>query len=208
MIDSIYINIHFLITTIFSYIIGSVSFAILISKFLRLEDPRNFGSRNPGATNVLRTGNKIAAILTLLGDIAKGFIAIKITSIIYGENHLKLLNISAIFVILGHMYPIFTNFKGGKGIATFFGILIATNPLLSVFSAIAWALTAYLWRYSSLASIIAIIIYTTYNLVEYIIGNADVLILAPTIFVSIMLIYRHKENIKKLMNGTENHIVI
>ncbi|AGF48268.1 glycerol-3-phosphate acyltransferase PlsY [Candidatus Kinetoplastibacterium oncopeltii TCC290E] len=208
MTDNSYINIHFLIVSISSYIIGSIPFAILISKFLKLEDPRNFGSRNPGTTNVLRTGNKIAAMLTLLGDMAKGFIAIKITGIIYGEIYPKLVNVSSIFVVLGHMYSIFSNFKGGKGIATFFGILIATNPLLSLFSAISWTLTAYIWKYSSLASITTIVIYTIHNFLVYKICGYDWKMLAYTLVLSIMLILKHKENIKRLINGTESRMII
>ncbi|AGF48971.1 glycerol-3-phosphate 1-O-acyltransferase PlsY [Candidatus Kinetoplastidibacterium galati] len=208
MIDNNYINIHFLIIAISSYIIGSVPFAILISKFLKLEDPRNFGSRNPGATNMLRTGNKTAAIITLLGDMAKGLIALKITNIIYGGCYSELVGISAVFVILGHIYPIFANFKGGKGIATFFGIIIATNPLLSVYCAISWVLIAYIWRYSSLASIVTVTLSVIYNIFAYELGNVDCAILVSTIILSTILIYKHKENIKKLINGTENRIII
>ncbi|AFZ83578.1 glycerol-3-phosphate acyltransferase PlsY [Candidatus Kinetoplastibacterium blastocrithidii TCC012E] len=199
-------NIHFFSVTILSYIIGSIPFAVLTSIFLGLEDPRNFGSKNPGATNMLRTGNKIAAIITLLGDMIKGFIAIKITTIIYGINCPKLMGLSIVFVVLGHMYPVFANFRGGKGIATFFGILSAINPLSSVFYAISWIIISYIWKYSSMSSIVTVVIAITYYFIDYKTGNTDREILISIMVVGILLIYKHKKNIKKLINGTENSI--
>ena len=145
------INQIFLISS--AYLIGSLSFGIIVSKFLNLSDPRTIGSKNPGATNVMRTGNKLAAVLTLLGDILKATIVVKIV-ILIGLTDLEIMQV-CIAVLIGHTFPIYYKFKGGKGVATALGILLATNWILALSAIFIWLVIFSIWRYSSLSAIIA-----------------------------------------------------
>ena len=132
-----------------AYLIGSIPFAVVVSKLFGLADPRSYGSGNPGATNVLRTGNKAAALLTLVGDAAKGWFAVWLAQALVQDP--TTIACVTLAVFLGHLYPLFLGFKGGKGVATAFGILIAVQPLMALVTAIAWLGTAVIFRYSSLA---------------------------------------------------------
>lgn len=187
-----------------AYLIGSISFAVVVSKCFRLADPRSYGSKNPGATNVLRSGNKKAAILTLLGDGAKGFVAVwlvKHFGSAYGvhENGVALV---AIAVFLGHLWPIFFRFVGGKGVATALGVLLALNGWLGLATLITWLVIAYAFRYSSLAALIASIFAPFYYGLMF---GPDVILLA-VLAMSILLVYRHSKNIGNLLAGKESRL--
>ncbi|MHB0986669.1 MAG: glycerol-3-phosphate 1-O-acyltransferase PlsY [Sulfuricella sp.] len=187
-----------------AYLIGSISFAVLTSKVFGLPDPRTFGSRNPGATNVLRTGKKLAAAVTLLGDGAKGwlavFLALKLAPV-YGLDETAVAA-SAIAVFLGHAYPVFFGFHGGKGVATALGILLAFNPWLGLVTLATWLLAAYMWRISSLSALIAAALAPLYGWVLLQSG----MLKAAVLLVSLLLIWRHKSNIRNLLSGKEKAI--
>ncbi len=187
-----------------AYLIGSVPFAILMSKAFGLADPRSYGSGNPGATNVLRTGKKAAAALTLIGDAAKGwlavFLAIKFAS--HDGQGLLLVALVAIAVFLGHVFPIFLKFKGGKGVATALGVLLALSGWMGLLALVTWLLVAVAFRYSSLASLAAAIAAPIYAMLVHLRPG---LVLATAIM-SMLLIWRHKRNIQNLMTGKESKI--
>jgi glycerol-3-phosphate acyltransferase PlsY len=187
-----------------AYLIGSVSFAIVVSKLLRLEDPRTYGSQNPGATNVLRTGNKLAAVLTLVGDCAKGWFAVVLA--IYFSTPLELgvtgVSLAAFAVFAGHVWPIFFGFKGGKGVATALGVLLALSPPVGVTTLCTWIIIAYTYRYSSLAALVAAVFAPIYQLLLFGPGVK----LVAIFFMSVILIYRHRGNIANLRAGTETRL--
>lgn len=196
-------------TITFAYVLGSLPFAVIVSHIMRLDDPRTFGSNNPGATNVLRSGNKTAAAFTLLGDLLKGSVAVWIAQTInfYFELPTLVIALSAISVFLGHVFPFTLNFKGGKGVATAIGILIAIQPILAILCAFTWLLVAYTTRYSSLAAIIAAIMAPAYYLL--IAGSLwplDKTMAACIITLSLLLLWRHQANISRLLAGKENRI--
>ena len=191
-----------------AYLIGSVSFAVVVSKCMRLPDPHSYGSGNPGATNVLRTGNKSAAVLTLLGDALKGFIAVVLARMILGEGSLTsslnswILCGVVVAVFLGHLFPIFHGFKGGKGVATACGILFGINWILGLATLATWIIVAKFMRYSSLAALAAAVfgpIYFVFLFGFHPMGIALLIVCA-------LLIWRHRSNIHNLMNGTESRI--
>ncbi|MGE5027044.1 MAG: glycerol-3-phosphate 1-O-acyltransferase PlsY [Betaproteobacteria bacterium] len=187
-----------------AYLIGSVSFAVLTSKAFGLPDPRTFGSKNPGATNVLRTGKKLAAAVTLLGDGAKGWLAVFLAlrlAPVYGLDETAVAA-SAIAVFLGHVYPVFFGFHGGKGVATALGILLAFNPWLGLAALATWLLAAYMWRISSLSALIASVFAPLYALA---ILKSGVLVAAVGVLCA-LLIWRHKSNIRNLLSGKESAI--
>ena len=180
-----------------AYLIGSLSFGIIVSKFFNLSDPRTIGSKNPGATNVLRTGNKLAAILTLIGDILKATFAAKI-AILIGLSDLELMQI-CLAVLIGHTYPIYHKFKGGKGVATALGILLAINWILALFAIFIWLIIFSIWRYSSLAAIIASL---AIPIISYFL-NETLYTLLTNILITALIIFNHHTNIKKLIKGVE-----
>jgi glycerol-3-phosphate acyltransferase PlsY len=189
-----------------AYLIGSISFAVVVSKMMGLPDPYTHGSKNPGATNVLRTGNKLAAALTLLGDAAKGWLAVTIARAVLGdpaqESTNILLGIVALAVFIGHLYPVFHRFKGGKGVATAAGILFAISWVLGFATLATWLIVAIFMRYSSLAALCAAVfapIYFTFLFGTQPMGLA-------ILMMSLLLIYRHRSNIRNLMNGTETRL--
>ena len=191
-----------------AYLIGSVSFAVVVSKCMRLPDPHSYGSGNPGATNVLRTGNKRAAVLTLLGDALKGFVAVVLARMILGEGSLTsslnswILCGVVVAVFLGHLFPIFHGFKGGKGVATACGILFGINWILGLATLATWIIVAKFMRYSSLAALAAAVfgpIYFVFLFGFHPMGIALLIVCA-------LLIWRHRSNIRNLMNGTESRI--
>jgi glycerol-3-phosphate acyltransferase PlsY len=197
-----------MVTVLFAiaaYLIGSISFAVVVSKLLGLDDPRSYGSKNPGATNVLRSGNKKAAILTLLGDAAKGLVAVLLAKYVGPEFGLDDTGIAlvAIAVFLGHLWPIFFRFIGGKGVATALGVLLALNLWLGIATLITWLAVAYAFRYSSLAALIASIFAPFYYALMF--GTADPILLAVTAM-SVLLIARHRKNIGNLLSGKETRI--
>lgn len=192
----------------FAYLIGSISFAVVVSKCMRLPDPHSYGSGNPGATNVLRTGNKRAAVFTLLGDALKGWLAVIVARFVLGEEALAdgavalILCGVVIAVFLGHLYPLFHGFKGGKGVATACGILFGINLTLGLATLATWLIVAFFLRYSSLAAMAAAFFGPLYFL--FLFGFQPMAIALSA--VCALLIWRHRSNINKLMNGTEARI--
>lgn len=182
-----------------AYLLGSIAFGIVVSKLFGLPDPRTVGSGNPGATNVLRSGKKIAAILTLLGDALKGFIPVYLA--LQCDMLMWVVASVGIAVFLGHLYPIFYKFKGGKGVATALGVMLALSPLLGLAALVTWIVVFAISRYSSLGAIVAAglsPLYAWLLLMPY----KDYV--TTVIVMSLLLIWRHKTNIQKLLNGTES----
>jgi glycerol-3-phosphate acyltransferase PlsY len=193
-----------LIVAVVAYLIGSVSFAVIVSSVMGLADPRSYGSKNPGATNVLRSGNKTAAILTLIGDAFKGWFAVWLVSHFgahYGLDDTAIA-LAAIAVFLGHLYPVFFRFKGGKGVATAAGVLLAINPVLGIATLLTWLIVAFFTRYSSLAALAAAVFAPLFD--GFLFG-ANIIALAIVVMSS-LLVWRHRGNIAKLMAGQESRI--
>jgi len=186
-----------------AYLIGSVSFAIVVSKAMRLPDPHSYGSGNPGATNVLRTGNKLAAILTLLGDAAKGYVAVVMARVLIGvEIDSWVLPAVAAAAFIGHLFPVFHGFKGGKGVATALGILLAIDWVLGLTTLSTWLIVAVFLRYSSLAALVSAAFAPIYFI--FLFGVQPMAIAIAVM--STLLIWRHKANIQKLLRGEEGRI--
>lgn len=187
-----------------AYLLGSVSFAILSSWIFGLDDPRSYGSKNPGATNVLRSGNKTAAIFTLLGDAAKGWLAVFLAQRYGAQFGLgqAIIGFVALAVFFGHLYPVFLKFKGGKGVATAAGVLLALDPRLGLATLAVWLFVAITLRYSSLAALIAA---ASAPLCAYFFWGHDVMLLAVGV-IAMALIGKHWQNLQRLMAGTEPKI--
>ncbi len=186
-----------------AYLIGSVSFAVLVSKVMGLPDPHSYGSGNPGATNVLRTGSKLAAVLTLLGDAAKGYVAVLLARALIGVDiDSWVLPAVAVAAFVGHLFPVFHGFKGGKGVATALGILLAINWVLGLTTLSTWLIVAVFLRYSSLAALISALFAPVYFIFLFGIQPMAAAIVA----MSALLIWRHQTNIKNLLNGTEGRL--
>ena len=181
-----------------SYLLGSISFAIVVSKVMRLPDPRSYGSKNPGATNVLRTGKVAAAMLTLVGDAAKGWLAAWLT----GRYLPDAMALAGLAAFLGHLYPVYHRFHGGKGVATAAGVLLGFNLWLGVGTLVTWIVVAVLLRYASLASVVAALFAAFYAwwLFGFMHIPAVVLVMAA------MVIWRHRENLRRLAAGTESRL--
>ena len=190
--------IYQIIITLIAYLIGSVSFGILASKLFNIADPRTMGSKNPGATNVMRQGNKVAAIFTLLGDMLKATILLLIAKF-YGVSD-SLIVLISIAVMLGHVYPIYYQFKGGKGVATALGILLGISPVLALSVFIIWIIIFFIWKFSSLAAMGATL---SSPIIALWIGLSNQLVFLMCIL-SLIILVRHKSNIKNLLNGTES----
>jgi glycerol-3-phosphate acyltransferase PlsY len=183
-----------------AYLIGSISSAILICRIMHLPDPRTTGSHNPGATNVLRIGTKKAAVFTLLGDALKGFLPVFIARYLgWGTEALSLIALAA---FLGHLYPIFFGFKGGKGVATALGSILALSWPAGVCLMGTWLIVAMVFRYSSLAALVSAIFAPIY--IIYFTGYPFAALIIT--LMSILLIYKHKKNISQLIQGKENQI--
>lgn len=195
---------NILLATIAAYLIGSISFAVVMSKLFGLADPRTYGSKNPGATNVLRSGNKAAAALTLLGDGFKGWLAVWLVQH-YGA-HYGIGNggiaLVAIAVFLGHLWPLYSRFVGGKGVATMFGVLLGLNVWLGIAALASWLVVAYAFRYSSLAALVAALFAPFYYGLLF--GTDEILL--AVLLMSVLLMYRHRKNIANLMAGKESRI--
>ncbi|MCB5363188.1 glycerol-3-phosphate 1-O-acyltransferase PlsY [Pusillimonas sp. CC-YST705] len=192
-----------------AYLIGSLPFAVIVSQAMGLADPRSYGSGNPGATNVLRTGNKLAAALTLLGDAAKGVLAVCLARWAIDTWQLPsvLLGACAVAVFLGHLFPVFLKFKGGKGVATALGVVLALQPWLGVACAATWLIVARASGYSSLAAIAAAVFTPLY----YIFGGGaawrfDGAICFALVVIALLLCVRHRANIERLLQGKESRI--
>src|SRR5512134_2947595 len=185
-----------LILVLAAYGLGSVSFAVLVSKLMRLPDPRSYGSKNPGATNVLRTGSKLAAVLTLAGDASKGAVAVWLAS--YFTTAATALALVGLAAFLGHLYPVFHRFQGGKGVATAAGVLLALDWRVGVGTIATWLIIALFLRYSSLAALIAAVFAPLAT--AFLLGWQSAIVVAA---MSAFLVWRHKGNISRLLAGTE-----
>jgi glycerol-3-phosphate acyltransferase PlsY len=190
---------------VLAYLLGSISFAVIMSWAFGLEDPRTYGSGNPGATNVLRSGNKWAAGLTLLGDAAKGWLAV--WGVTYLHTPVSVQALVALAVFLGHLYPIFLRFKGGKGVATAFGVMLAIQPLLALAAALTWLFAVKVFKYSSLAALVGAVCAPLF----YVLGDQRVWVTQPQLVwvlavVALLLLYRHRSNIARLIKGTEPRV--
>jgi glycerol-3-phosphate acyltransferase PlsY len=192
-----------------AYLIGSISFAVIVSKLFGLADPRTYGSKNPGATNVLRSGNKAAAVLTLLGDGAKGWLAVWLTLRLgpqYGVED-KGVALVAIAVFVGHLWPVYFKFVGGKGVATFLGVMLGLNIWLGVATMVTWLVVAYAFRYSSLAALLAGLFAPFYFGLLFGFDEPGLMLqLLAVVAMSGLLIYRHRQNISNLLAGKESRI--
>jgi len=199
-------NLYPLLATVVAYLLGSLSFGVIVSRVMGLNDPRTFGSKNPGATNVLRSGSKPAAIVTLVLDAAKGWLPVALvatygTSYGLGEGTLAAVGLAA---FIGHLYPVFFRFQGGKGVATALGVLLGFSGWLALATVLTFAIIAFFFRYVSLASIVAAVFAPAY----YLLGNgvawqashASLLVVAV---MGVLLVWRHSLNIDRLMAGKE-----
>lgn len=187
-----------------AYLIGSISFAVVCSRLFGIADPRTYGSKNPGATNVLRSGNKKAAIATLIGDCVKGWFAVWLAIRLgpqfgVGEGGIALV---AVAVFLGHLWPVFFRFVGGKGVATALGVLLGLNVWLGLATLATWLIIAYAFRYSSLAALVSSLFAPFFYVLLF---GVDVQLLA-VVAMSVLLIYRHGKNIANLISGKESRI--
>ena len=197
------------IATILAYLVGSLSFAVIVSRTMGLKDPRTFGSKNPGATNVLRSGNKAAAIVTLLLDALKGLVPLLLVKWFgkpYGleDGTIALVGLAA---FLGHLWPVFFRFQGGKGVATFIGVVFGIDLVLGLATGATWLIIAFFFRYSSLASLISAVFAPAY----YLLGDrlqwyADTAIVIALFAMAMLLAYRHRENIARLLQGKESRL--
>ena len=189
---------EFTVVFILAYFVGSISFGIVFSKLFKLKDPRSFGSKNIGATNVMRSGKKLPAVLTLLGDLLKGSLMIFIGQYLGFEKNEIFLVAGAVF--LGHLFPIYHQFKGGKGVATAFGILLVIHSKIALMLLATWLFIFLITRISSLSALIASI---ALPIMAYCM-NTDIGFLSLCLFLSLLLIYRHKQNIQKLLQRQES----
>ncbi len=193
-----------LVFALLAYLIGSISFAVVVSKTMGLPDPHSYGSGNPGATNVLRTGNKKAALLTLLGDGLKGWLAVWLAQRFgpdYGVDQTGIALV-AVAVFLGHLFPVFHRFSGGKGVATAAGILFAIHPWLGLGTLATWLIIAVFFRYSSLAALVSAVFAPFFYVLMF---GTDV-VAAAILAISALLVLRHRQNIAKLLSGQESRI--
>jgi glycerol-3-phosphate acyltransferase PlsY len=187
-----------------AYLVGSLSFAVIVSRLMGLADPRSYGSKNPGATNVLRSGNKAAAVLTLVLDALKGYVPVLLALLWRDRLGLSELVIAMVGLaaFLGHLWPVFFRFEGGKGVATAAGVLLALNPHLGLATLVSWVIVAFFLRYSSLASLVAAVFASFYQLLVW--GGGDLMV--AILPMSLLLIWRHAGNIRRLLDGTESRI--
>jgi glycerol-3-phosphate acyltransferase PlsY len=193
-----------MVAIVLAYLLGSVSFAVVVSRAMGLADPRSYGSGNPGATNVLRTGNRRAAVLTLIGDAAKGAVAVALATAVaqrYGFGDAVLAGVG-LAAFVGHLYPVFHGFQGGKGVATAAGVLLALSPWLGLATLATWIAIAVFFRYSSLAALVAAVFAPAYYAL---LGGVDA-VLAVLVAMGALLVWRHRANVAKLLAGTESRI--
>jgi glycerol-3-phosphate acyltransferase PlsY len=187
-----------------AYLIGSLSFAVIVSRVFGLADPRSYGSKNPGATNVLRSGHRAAAVLTLAFDALKGYVPVLLALVWgprFGIGEWAVAGVG-LAAFLGHLWPVFFRFQGGKGVATAAGVLLAFNPWLGLATLLSWVIIAFFFRYSSLASLVAAAFAPFYQLLIWGVEPNVVAIFA----MSLLLVWRHEANIRKLLNGTESRL--
>ena len=201
-----------IVAIVAAYLIGSLSFAVIVSKAFGMADPRSYGSGNPGATNVLRSGNKTAALVTLLLDAAKGWLPVFVIQHFgadwgLGNEVAAIAGLAGLAAFLGHLYPVFFSFKGGKGVATAIGVILGVAPLLGLATCSTWVILVLFFRYSSLASLVAAFFAPAYYLIG---GNIawplHRTVLVVLVVMSLLLFWRHRENIRRLAAGTESKL--
>lgn len=197
-------SLNSLLAVVAAYLVGSLSFAVIVSRAFGLADPRSYGSKNPGATNVLRSGHRGAAILTLVFDALKGYVPVWLALWLaprfgFGEFTIAAVGLAA---FLGHLWPVFFRFQGGKGVATAAGVLLAFNPWLGLATLATWLIIALFFRYASLASIVAAVFAPFYQLLIWEPSPLAIAVFA----MSLLLVWRHSGNIRKLLAGTESRI--
>ena len=201
--------VHVLLATLAAYLMGSLSFAVLVSRIMGLADPRSYGSQNPGATNVLRSGNKLAAALTLLLDGVKGWLPVWAVSqhgSVWGLGE-GTLALAALAAFAGHVWPVFFRFKGGKGVATAAGVLFGIEPLLGLATLATWLIVAFFTRYSSLAALASAVFAPAYYFLGHrVVWYVDNRVLLAAVVMSAVLVWRHQTNITKLIRGEESRI--
>jgi glycerol-3-phosphate acyltransferase PlsY len=192
-----------------SYLMGSLSFAVIVSRLMGLNDPRSYGSKNPGATNVLRSGSKKAAILTLLLDAVKGWLPVALV-LAWGPEHglgVSVAALAGLAAFLGHLYPVFFGFVGGKGVATAVGVLVGVNGALALATVLTFGIVVYFSRYVSLASMVAAVFAPVFYVfgdgVAWDVNSTEVFCLAV---MALLLVWRHRENINRLLAGTESQL--
>lgn len=193
-----------LVFALLAYLLGSVSFAVISSWIFKLPDPRTYGSKNPGATNVLRSGKKVAAVLTLLGDAGKGWFAVALAQYyapLWGLGD-EGVAVAALAVFLGHVFPIFLHFQGGKGVATAVGVLLGLNLWIGLMAIATWLLVAVIWRISSLSALVAATLTPVYTVTMLGFESSALTVL----LISLILIWRHQSNIVNLLAGNEGRI--
>ena len=201
--------VYTIVATILGYLAGSLSFAVIVSRVMGLKDPRTFGSRNPGATNVLRSGSRTAAAITLLLDGLKGFVPVLLVNLFgkpYGleDGTMALVGLGA---FVGHLWPVYFRFRGGKGVATFIGVVFGLNWLLGLATALTWLLIAFFFRYSSLASLVSAVFALAYYLLgDRVAWYVDATVAIVLFVMGALLFYRHRENITRLLKGTESRL--
>ncbi len=197
------------LAAIAAYLLGSLAFAVIVSRAMGLSDPRTFGSKNPGATNVLRSGSKAAAIVTLLLDACKGLVPVLLVRL-YGKRwglEDGTVALVALGAFLGHLYPVFFRFQGGKGVATFIGAVFGIHWLLGVATGLTWLIIAFFFRYSSLASLVAAVFAPVYFLLgDRIQWYAETPVVLALFAMAALLAWRHRENIKRLLAGKESRL--
>ena len=202
-------TVYSLLATVAAYLLGSLSFAVIVSRAMGLNDPRTYGSKNPGATNVLRSGSKAAAVVTLLFDALKGWLPVVLVRAFgapygLGEGTVALVGLAA---FLGHLWPVFFRFEGGKGVATALGVLLGVSGWLGLATLLTWILIAFFFRYSSLASLVAAVFAPLY----YVLGGgvawyAEAPVGLAITVMSALLVWRHRENIRRLIAGKESRL--
>ncbi len=202
-------TVYSLLATVAAYLLGSLSFAVIVSRAMGLNDPRTYGSKNPGAMNVLRSGRKAAAVVTLLFDALKGWLPVVLVRAFgapygLGEGTVALVGLAA---FLGHLWPVFFRFEGGKGVATALGVLLGVSGWLGLATLLTWILIAFFFRYSSLASLVAAVFAPLY----YVLGGgvawyAEASVGLSITVMSALLVWRHRENIRRLIKGTESRL--
>ncbi|MET0310946.1 MAG: glycerol-3-phosphate 1-O-acyltransferase PlsY [Burkholderiaceae bacterium] len=197
------------LAAIAAYLFGSLAFAVIVSRVMGLKDPRTFGSKNPGATNVLRSGSRPAAVITLLLDALKGFLPIALVKWFGQPYGLEdgTMALVALAAFLGHLWPVFFRFQGGKGVATYFGVVFGITWMLGVAAGLTWLIIAFFFRYSSLASLVTAVFAPAFYLFGDRIGwYTDKPVLLALFIMSVLLAYRHRENIDRLLKGTESKL--
>jgi glycerol-3-phosphate acyltransferase PlsY len=191
-----------IVFALMAYLLGSISFGVLASRLFHLPDPRSYGSKNPGATNVLRSGKQGAALFTLVGDVGKGWAAVALARYLGPGADVDATALTGLAAFLGHLFPIFLGFKGGKGVATALGVLLGFDPWMGLLLAAIWIMVAVVWRISSLAALAAAALAPIYALFFLGVDQRT----AVVFIMSLLLIWRHKSNIESLLSGTEPRI--